>query len=126
MGNGGFCAECGQRYDTFEGLSRCVTCGTAGLPCPDKWQVTVSVNWHELRILCMWAEAHQRTLPDTRVVFAIANRLEAQHPELAKYDPLTLARELGQMAEYFGSAVVNDPILRRDVAEQTGQELGLS
>ena len=52
----GFCTHCGQVIETFEGLSHCPKCGTAGVPCDYKNQTKVSINTHELRILCIWAE----------------------------------------------------------------------
>ena len=85
--------------------------------------MTVSVNWHELRILCIWAENWQRErMTDTRTVYAIADRLAQQHPERM---PLTLAREIGELADHFPGVQVSDPRLRQDIAEQTGHEVDL-
>ena len=121
---GGFCTECGYRVEAFDGLNTCPACGTSGLPCADDNQVDVSINWHELRILCIWAENWQRShAPEARTIFAIAKRLHAQHPYRT---PLTLAMELGQVAERFSDVSVSDPLLRRDIAEQTGHETGLT
>lgn len=69
---------------------KCPSCGTESLPCDPADDVTVNVNWHELRLLCMWAENHSLSLaksspekcsqsPD--VVYAICARLKAQHAE---------------------------------------------
>ena len=61
--------------------------------------MTVKINWHELRILTIWAEnwasrckEDNATMPVT--VEAIARRLEKQYP---KKTPLTLAGEVGQL-----------------------------
>jgi len=124
MSGGGWCLECGHHVESFEGLSACPACGTKALPCPDEWQVTIALNWHELRILVMWAENWQREKQLGRTVYAIARRLAAQHSELAKSSPLTMAGEIGQLAAQY-DVQVTDSALRRDVAEQTGEELGL-
>lgn len=122
MGNGGFCTDCGFRIESFEGLSACPSCGTTGMPSPDEWQVTVTINWHELRILAIWAENWQREhVSNAKVVYAITDRLQAQQPELP---PLTLVGEIGEIAKAF-KVEVSDQRLRQDIAEQTGQEVGL-
>ncbi len=123
MSNGGFCTDCGHKVATFEGLNGCPSCGSRGAPCSDAEQVTVSINWHELRILAIWAENWQRDRVKTsKVVYAIAARLAAQHPGRT---PLTLAGELGEVSKQFGGLSVSQPGLRQDIAEQTGQETGL-
>lgn len=121
MNAGGFCTECGRKVESFEGLKACPACDSASVPCVDEHQVSVSINWHELRILAIWAENYQRAQRLGRTVYAIAKRLEAQHPERG---PLTLAGELGEVAKQYEISV-SDPALRRDIAEQTGEETGL-
>jgi hypothetical protein len=118
----GFCTDCGTTVASFEGLTACPACGSTGIPCATDRQVTVDVNWHELHILCVWAENWQRQQTLGRTVYAIAKRLEAQHPE---HGPLTLAAELGQLAAQH-EVRVNSAELRRDIAEQTGEEVGLA
>lgn len=126
MSDSGFCTHCSHRIESFDGLDCCPACGTRGIPCSDANQVSISINWHELRILIIWAENYQRSHPECgRVVYAIAKRIADQHPDRAKECPLTLAGEFGQLAEKYGEVSVNNPELRQDVAEQTGQELGL-
>ncbi len=121
MSNSGFCTDCGARIASFDGLDGCPVCGSKGVPCGDDNQVTVSVNWHELHVLCVWAENWQRHANLGRVVYAIAARLKAQHPER---NALTLAGELGEIAKQYDISVTSAD-LRRDVAEQTGEEVGL-
>jgi hypothetical protein len=118
----GFCVECGGHVDSFDGLKCCPLCGSTSLPCADEEQVSVSINWHELRVLCMWAENWQRENDLGRTVFAIAKRLAAQHPDRAS---LTFAGEIGEIAKRYDVSV-SDPALRRDIAEQTGEETGLA
>jgi hypothetical protein len=123
--NGGFCVDCGHRVESFDGLKACPACNSPSVPCADERQVNININWHELRILCIWAENYQRARQLGKTVYAIARRLTAQHPAMAKASPLTLAEEIGQLVEHFDGVQVSDPDLRRDVAEQTGQEPGL-
>ena len=121
MSGGGFCTDCGHRIESFDGLNGCPACGTQSLPCGDEDQVTISVNWHEMRILSIWAENYQRAQQLGRTVYSIAKRIEAQHPGRT---PLTLAGELGEIAKEHDISVSNAD-LRRDIAEQTGEETGL-
>ena len=66
--------------------------------------VTLKINWHELRILCMWAEqwaaAHKKEGEEKmgRTVEAIAKAIQAQYPS---YDPLLLSWELGDLAKEY-------------------------
>src|SRR5262245_13890414 len=95
----GFCTECSGVIETFEGLSSCPHCGTKGLPCSNDKQVTVSINTHELRLLCIWAENWQAKLdPPSTVVYAIARRLKKQLPEgtlLTMRDEFQALRDAG-------------------------------
>ena len=124
---GGFCTRCGTEVESFEGLSACPACGTRGVPCAWADQVDVSVNWHELRCLVMWAERWTGSSDDPGmkqahyVVYQIARRIAAQYPGRA---PLTFAGEMGAVAAEYDVAVT-DPKLRQDIAEQTGREVNL-
>jgi hypothetical protein len=120
--DGGYCIECGHEVDTFDGLDSCPACGSTSIPCAWSNEVTITVNWHALRILVIWAENWQRAKTQSRTVYSIAKRIKAQHPDLG---PLTLAEELGEVAEKFPGVAVNQPDLRRDIAEQTGHEVNL-
>lgn len=95
----GFCTRCNEQIGSFEGLEACPRCGTRGVPCDYGNQVDVSVNTHELRVLCMWAEnwAYSKEDVDEDVVYAIARRLRAQ---LGSKDvPLTMADEFRGLKE---------------------------
>jgi predicted RNA-binding Zn-ribbon protein involved in translation (DUF1610 family) len=119
----GFCTLCGADILSWDGLYACPACGSKSVPCAEAHQVTVSINWHELRILCIWAENWQREKGCNPVVYAIAKRIAAQHPGRA---PLTLAGELGELSKAVGGNMdVTDPKLRQDIASQTGEETGL-
>lgn len=100
---GGFCTDCGLAVDSFEGLNRCPNCGSTSIPCSYDNQVTISVNWQELRILVMWAEkfAHAN-LGGAGLIYSIAGRIEQQHEARAIIMPLTLAGEIGQIQDMYG------------------------
>lgn len=98
----GFCTACGWKVVTFDGLKACPQCGSKGLPCDDADQVTVSVNWHELRVLCVWAErwAIEKVEPSNSggrgTVYAIADRIRAQHPSRGS---LTLSGDINELRD---------------------------
>lgn len=108
----GFCTKCGFVIQTFDGLCECPACGTTGVPCHNDNQVTVTINTHELRILCMWSERYAGTCDqkDNRdgeetllpVVYSIAARLSKQLPTPV---PLTLAGEMQELSDAFGAKV---------------------
>jgi DNA-directed RNA polymerase subunit RPC12/RpoP len=52
------CTLCASEFsqDDLDGVNACPVCGHGGLPMPIDADVKVAVNWHELRILGMWAE----------------------------------------------------------------------
>lgn len=99
-----WCTDCGVRLrqDEIKGWG-CPKCGAQGIPCaPDK-DVFVEVNWHELHILCCWAEFWAANHADSedesgrnmgKTVRAIARRLEQQWPDL---NALTLGGEIADL-----------------------------
>lgn len=96
----GFCVYCGHRVESFEGLSACPACGSKGLPCDDANQVSVSVNWHELRVLVIWAERWGLKIGKAGTVYAIARRIREQFPDRT---PLSLAGDISGLREAFGA-----------------------
>lgn len=104
-----WCTDCGVRLRQSEIKGwGCPKCGSQGIPCaPDK-DVMVEVNWHELHILCVWAEnwaarckANHGPDDDSaermpRTVAAIASRLQHQWPDLGA---LTLSGEIAELPE---------------------------
>ena len=87
-----------------EGLNRCPRCKTEGLPMLVADDVTINVNWHELRILGIWAEnyaacdrredGHESM---QRTVNIICGRIHAQFPDKS---PLTMTGELGELKRW--------------------------
>jgi hypothetical protein len=104
-----WCTLCGARFTAAEidGHSACPKCGTKGVPCDPNKDMAVVVNWHELRILGIWAEnwaQHcERASPGdpgnatVTTVHAITRRLQRQHPDET---PLTLSGEIMQIKDH--------------------------
>jgi hypothetical protein len=99
------CVLCEYEYSQAEvaqGLKHCPGCGSTGIPCNPAFDLTVNINWQELRILAVWAEnwARQRSenqdYEGLKAVHCIVHRLEEQYPDLY---PLTLAGEVRKMQE---------------------------
>jgi hypothetical protein len=96
-----WCVDCGARFtqEEIKGWG-CPKCGSRGVPCGCDKDTSVEINWHELRILVIWAEQWARkasgdsskTMPDT--VHAIARRLQSQHPD---FGHLTLSGEIASL-----------------------------
>ncbi len=100
------CITCNQEFtkEEIKGFDKCPKCGDKGLPASPKDDVTIKINWHELRILCMWAErwaAQAKDESEIRMDVAlacIAERLQKQFP---KRPPLTVAGEMEQLKKHF-------------------------
>ncbi len=109
---GGFCTECGGTVESFGGLEKCPFCGTKGVPCVFQDDVNIVINWHELRILCVWAEnwalqcdkAKDGGLQKT--IISIMRRLHAQHLDKAQESPLSLLAEIAQIKEKYSGTEV--------------------
>lgn len=93
------CTVCSTEFsdDEMLGSTCCPSCGTKSIPCAIKNDVTVKINWHELRILGIWADnwAHSNcTLENQKTLNSILKRLEAQFPDRS---PLTLFGEVKEL-----------------------------
>lgn len=111
---GGFCTSCGFEVESFEGLDKCPSCDTDGIPCKWSNQIDININWHELRILVMWAEFHwNKSIKDGNAnpIYSIVERIRKQHPERISTNPLTLASEVQQIVDSakFGKVEHNVP-----------------
>lgn len=99
-----WCTVCGARFTHAEidGYSACPKCGDTGIPCATAEDLRIVVNWHELRILGIWAEnyAQQCDSKDKtgasliKTVHAITRRLQRQFPDKTK---LTLSGEIADL-----------------------------
>lgn len=99
------CTDCAAEFDDLElqGAHGCPACGTTSVPCAIREDVTVRVNWHELRILGIWASNYAAERldgqPGRRTLSSILRRLEAQHPDKA---PLSLLGEARAVSRDLG------------------------
>lgn len=119
------CTICASEFtwDELDNISSCPKCGTMSIPCNMKDDVSININWHELRILTIWAEnwAKQCNEQDKLsrpnepfgmpyTVMSICGRLQKQFPEKTK---LTLFSEVRELREKYDikSDIDNDNIL---------------
>lgn len=106
------CVRCRGEFTEAQitGKNACPGCGNAGAPMSPDEDVTVAINWFELRILCIWAEQWanatkargQDTTDMLGCVFGIAKALQEQHPTRT---PLTLSGEVAQLREQYPGMV---------------------
>ncbi len=97
----------------FGKMDNCPTCGTESLPMDIKEDVEIKINWHELRILGMFAENWARHIgkkdescaSSIQTVTAITTAIEKQFPLKT---PLMLVREIGQLKEQFPGVKLTD------------------
>ena len=101
---GGFCTHCGVVVHSFQGLKACPNCKTQGFPCSFSEDVSITINWHELRLLTIWAERWGMEIvksKDAAIVLSIVSRINAKYPEKAEQTPLLLSAELAQIKQEF-------------------------
>ncbi len=107
----GHCMACSVKYSVLTGspTHKCPRCGAS----PEyflraKDDVVIEVNWHELRILGMWAERWaleqgEDSQEMQRVVSMICGRIHAQYPE---WIGLTFSNEIAELRQEFGEVEV--------------------
>jgi len=103
------CTKCYEEFSEEEtkNVSCCSKCGCKGLPMSISQDVEIKINWHELRLLCNWAEnwAVEKCDDDARSTFeAIADRLEKYRPEGGA--ALTLTQEVKDLQEVYPDAML--------------------
>ncbi len=81
----------------------CPNCGTPVLPMDIMDDVELKINWHELKLLCLWSERwanHTDTNEEaftgekgkiSSILFSIVGLLQEQFPS---FDPLTMSGEV--------------------------------
>ena len=104
------CVQCSSEFsdEEIKGKNACPSCSETGIPMLIAQDIQVQINWHELRILSMWAENWERTMDKSRkprTIAAITARLERQFSAFA---PLSMAGEMRQLQEQFPSAEMYD------------------
>lgn len=96
------CTHCSTEFseDELAAAMSCPECGTTGIPCRIEDDVLLKINWHELRILGVWADnyAHAANLEDDsrKVISAILARCEKQFPDKTA---LTIGGEVRKLQE---------------------------
>ena len=100
-----WCVDCGARHNeaVVKEAKACPTCGSKGVPCSTRYDLRVEINWHELRILGIWADnwaAHSSEAGMQKICQSILHRLERQYPDL---NPLTMGGEIRQVREGISS-----------------------
>lgn len=99
------CSLCGKEFSDEELMNaiKCPSCGTKQLPCSISDDVEIKINWHELRVLMIWAENWARHCdngdnpPEEKMllsIFTIAERLQKQFPDKTKLTLFSEIREL--------------------------------
>lgn len=102
------CTDCAAEFsdEELEGVSACPTCGTKSLPSAIADDVDLRINWHELRILTIWASNHAsehlKDKPGSRTLSSIIKRLEAQFPDRL---PLTIFGEIRHVSRELDTEV---------------------
>jgi hypothetical protein len=102
------CLVCGCETAPRDDLDACPTCGDTGTPADTATRVCVSLTWHELRILVIWAERFAAGAGDARmakVLYGIADRLQLQHLDAPA---LTLQGEISELASRGHAIAVDD------------------
>ena len=104
------CVICGKEFtdEELRGVNKCPNCGTGSLPCAISEDVEIKINWHELRMLVIWAEnwAKECDLKETDSskekmllsIMTIAQRLQKQFPDKTA---LTLFGEVRDLRKSF-------------------------
>ncbi len=96
-----WCTTCGARMskEETEGVAGCPKCKATGIPCGPEQDFVLEVNWHELRILGIWASNWAQKECDKgsqQTLRGILRRLEQQAPGES---PLSLGGEIRQLRQ---------------------------
>lgn len=103
------CLACNQEIDpndprlsddTDPNYGACPECGHRGIPADTEKRLNVSITWHELRVLTIWAERWASRCDDSKsmlaTVYGIADRIQAQHMD--QKVGLTFRSELAELS----------------------------
>ena len=99
------CIDCSSEFSDseIEGAFACPSCGGKNVPMATSDDVTIKINWHELRVLGIFAENWARKIneddPEGKgrhpmTIMCIAERLQKQYPDKT---PLTLFSEIREL-----------------------------
>ncbi|MEW5801912.1 MAG: hypothetical protein AB1847_07370 [bacterium] len=99
------CIRCRSEFTSgqLNGVTSCPSCGDTSQPLSLQDDVTVKINWHELRVLCSWAEKWSEHLAESgqhptagscMTIYSIIGALQDQYPF---FKPLSIGGELQQL-----------------------------
>lgn len=105
------CVICRTEFTDEEiaNASSCPFCKSEGIPMLISEDTQIRINWHELRILTIWASNYASNCNKPNMNSALASilkHLELQRPD-GTFAPLTLLGELKEL--------VNDPRIKGDI-----------
>lgn len=115
-----WCTQCGIRIVEDGILRQCPSCGTTATPCDPVNDVAIEINWHELRVLGIWASnwANEKCKDDPRAaksLHAILTRIQRQHPHKSA---LTMFGEIAALRDEY-DVTTNKP-LRTEIVPVNG------
>jgi len=99
------CLRCASEYSDEElnelNPDKCPHCGTPGIPMAISQDVMLPINWHELRILTIWASNWAENLEDDCKIdlMSVLKRLDKHRPKGAP--ALTIAGEFKELQQQF-------------------------
>jgi len=76
--------------DELKDSKGCPICGYEGITMLTKTDLTVDVNWLELKIICMWAEQFGLQGADQHSINAFYGIVKSLQDQIPKFDNLTL------------------------------------
>lgn len=98
---------CGSEFSDAEteGFENCPKCHTSHLPMAISEDVDLKINWHEIRILTIWAENWAKQCDKSKkeenmlyIIMCIAERLQHQYPDKT---PITLFSEIRELRKHY-------------------------
>ena len=83
------CVVCRTEFsnDEIKKNKGCPVCGYQGLTMLTNGDINIDINWFELRLMCMWAEALALQVGDTHTLnafYSIAREIKNQIPEAGR------------------------------------------
>jgi Zn finger protein HypA/HybF involved in hydrogenase expression len=115
------CTRCSNEFTEkdIEKATACPSCGTKSIPLNPNEDISIKINWHELRILCIWAENWARHCDKDKkddmsyetmlsTIMIIAERLQKQFPDKICLTLFSEIRTLRSELAKTGTEVVTD------------------
>lgn len=96
------CTTCSAEFtdEEIQSANCCPSCKTTGLPMDMAQDATININWHELRILTIWASNWAAEKCDKSAQNALENIIKRLEPQRKSGWPaLTLLGEIKELPE---------------------------